>query len=569
MSDIKNYFGTNEPLPASKTLRAGVLHCLYEHGNLRYIKTGDVEVIRMIYSAVRDEEWSTAPYSIANEKVDERDNSFKISYTALYNMDSILYKGEIEITGEADNTITFSFKGVAQSDFLRNRIGLCVLHPLKECKGQKCVITNPNGATEELVFPQLISPHQPFKNISQMQWQPGESVVAFLQFEGDVFETEDQRNWTDASYKTYSTPLDLPFPVKVKTGDAVEQRIMLKVEKARDEPVRDERRITIAVTENKFPFPKIGFGKSSLGKQLAEYEIKLLKSLPFDHYRVEIRFDEYWRTLLQEDIAEAKRLDTKLELIVFFSSVTSQPEELVEELENYVERVASILVLDVVSNTTSGELMQEAYPALKKILPNATIGAGTDSFFTDWNRDPLTDVSFEFVSYSINPQVHATDIRSIIENLEAQQDTVQKAKTITPGKAIYVSPVTLRPRTEGMNHDDKQASEFVAAWTLLSIRYLYGSSSLTYYETIGKSGLIDGDHASAVLNYLRELQKFKPVLIREVVANKPLYVDALVVENAQGALRSFVVNFTTEHQTILIFEMEIMVPPTAITIIDN
>ena len=33
---------------------------------------------------------------------------------------------------------------------------------------------------------------------------------------GDVFEIEDQRNWTDGSFKTYSTPLSLPFPVPVE-----------------------------------------------------------------------------------------------------------------------------------------------------------------------------------------------------------------------------------------------------------------------------------------------------------------------------------------------------------------
>ena len=33
--------------------------------------------------------------------------------------------------------------------------------------------------------------------------------------EGDSWETEDHRNWTDASFKTYSRPLALPYPYKV------------------------------------------------------------------------------------------------------------------------------------------------------------------------------------------------------------------------------------------------------------------------------------------------------------------------------------------------------------------
>ena len=35
---------------------------------------------------------------------------------------------------------------------------------------------------------------------------PGGGEIV-IRFEGDLFEMEDQRNWTDASYKTYSTPL--------------------------------------------------------------------------------------------------------------------------------------------------------------------------------------------------------------------------------------------------------------------------------------------------------------------------------------------------------------------------
>ena len=55
-------------------------------------------------------------------------------------------------------------------------------------------------------------------------------MEAHLYFEGDVFETEDQRNWTDASYKTYSTPLDQPYPAKVTKGTALFQRIEFSLE---------------------------------------------------------------------------------------------------------------------------------------------------------------------------------------------------------------------------------------------------------------------------------------------------------------------------------------------------
>ena len=40
--------------------------------------------------------------------------------------------------------------------------------------------------------------------------------------QGDVFETEDQRNWTDASFKTYCPPLRLPFPRPFEDGEEIE-----------------------------------------------------------------------------------------------------------------------------------------------------------------------------------------------------------------------------------------------------------------------------------------------------------------------------------------------------------
>src|SRR5215213_1202737 len=57
---------------------------------------------------------------------------------------------------------------------------------------------------------------------------PGYSVTCRM--EGDTFEMEDQRNWTDASYKTYVRPLALPWPYTLKQGERVSQRVSLDVQ---------------------------------------------------------------------------------------------------------------------------------------------------------------------------------------------------------------------------------------------------------------------------------------------------------------------------------------------------
>ena len=109
-------------LPQKKLL-AGQLTCMYEAGNLRSIKCGGTEILRMIYSALRNENWDTIPFNIVDEKIEEKENGFFISYSGIYQQDHISYKAFFEIEGRADNSITFLMKGEALSSFKKNRIG--------------------------------------------------------------------------------------------------------------------------------------------------------------------------------------------------------------------------------------------------------------------------------------------------------------------------------------------------------------------------------------------------------------------------------------------------------------
>src|SRR5207247_7392946 len=140
--------------------------------------------------------------------------------------------------------------GEARSDFQRNRIGFCVLHPSRECPGRPCVVEKADGTVERGIFPRFISPHQPFKEIRSIAHEVAPGVWAEVRFEGDVFEMEDQRNWTDASYKTYCTPLGLPYPVQVRCGDRVMQSVTLTL---RGDPVSssglDDQPLSLTLTD--------------------------------------------------------------------------------------------------------------------------------------------------------------------------------------------------------------------------------------------------------------------------------------------------------------------------------
>src|SRR5204862_397228 len=114
------------------------------------------------------------------------------------------------------------------STFRRNRLGFCVHHPLEGCLGRPCWLERPDGSVAEERFPNFIAPHQPFLDIRAMRYEVLPGLIAEVRFSGDIFETEDQRNWSDANFKTYSTPLRLPFPVEVRAGDEIRQSVTIR-----------------------------------------------------------------------------------------------------------------------------------------------------------------------------------------------------------------------------------------------------------------------------------------------------------------------------------------------------
>src|SRR3712207_13638 len=88
---------------------------------------------------------------------------------------------------------------------------------------------------------------------------PGLRVTCRL--EGDTFEMEDQRNWTDASYKTYVRPLALPWPYKLDAGTELEQAVTVTVEgRPAAAGTTAGGRATVRVGEAIGTVPPLGFG---------------------------------------------------------------------------------------------------------------------------------------------------------------------------------------------------------------------------------------------------------------------------------------------------------------------
>jgi hypothetical protein len=545
-------------------LRAGELSMHYENGFLRWVTAGGNEVLRMVYFAVRDQEWNTVDGRIFNEKSERTEKGFIVSYEMFFEKNDIKIKWNAIIKGDPDNRIVFEIKGKALSTFKKNRIGFCVLHPIKECEGKSVWIQHGNGNLEEGIFPINISPQQPFKDIAAMQWLLNNDSKVMVNFEGDIFETEDHRNWTDNNYKTYSTPLDMPFPVTINEGDEIHQKIIIKV----DGPFakkENKNYVEIVVEENKLPIPTIGVGRASERDENYHEALKVLSTVGFSHYRVDLKLSDLdWQQTLKDCFKEAVLLKTKLEIALFINLSTINKIPAFIDVVKVKKDIQQIILLEENERCINNKLLNEVLSRLRPQLPGILIGAGTDMYFAELNRSQLDASVIDFVSYSINPQVHAFDDSSIMENESAQGATALSAKQKF-NRPVHISPITLRMRynaeaTKAVSGnlprvDRRQSECFNATWTLASLKSLIenGASSITYFETIGKRGIGIYDSLKG-MNIFPVARIFKAVLaghlyFRKSHCSSPNVIVSLVLV-CDNRVKILIANKTKKIQKI-------------------
>ena len=100
-----------------------------------------------------------------------------------------------------------------------------------------------------------------------------------LRLEGDLFETEDQRNWTDDSFKTYSTPLSLGTPHQARRGQVFHQQVVARVTpmaavravRRRVEPAASDAPVELRPGDARAAWPAVGFGGRSGGPALRSH----------------------------------------------------------------------------------------------------------------------------------------------------------------------------------------------------------------------------------------------------------------------------------------------------------
>jgi D-apionolactonase len=554
-------------------VQAGPLTALFVDGDLRRILWHGREVVRRIHGAVRDRDWGTVPGVTRDLRIEGSGTSFCIGYFREHRQGGIHLEWRAEIRGDDDGTIRFEFDGVAKSDFLANRIGLCLLHPIRECAGAACRTRHTDGTTEERTFPEHVAAEQPipgFTDLSGVAHEVEPGVWLEAAFEGNVFETEDQRNWIDASFKTYSTPLRLPFPVAVRSGTRIRQAVVIRLLGAHGTgpatPPSTWLREPAAISwdgTGPLPVPGIGLGVSSRAERTWMHQARWLAGLGLSHLRVDLRLGRTdWVDHLASAVREASDLGTALELAVHLPrDGADRLDEVARELHRLGAGCRRALILrEGWKSTRPGDL-----EAARRVLSfhAEAIGAGTAADLYQIHLEP-PPLDGDFLCWSMNPQVHATDDMSLLETPEAVAHQLATLRHRHPGLPRVVSPITLRPRFNPVATsaadasgdrpsaaaiDPRQPTLLAAAWTVAMLKALCegGAAALTFFETTGPLGVMESGSLRVfpVYHVLADVGEFARGRILPTRSGDPAAVHPVLLRH-DGILRLVVANGTPD-----------------------
>jgi hypothetical protein len=585
-------YGTREPQPVSSEVSAGPLTITLEDGNLRTIRFMGHEVLRGVSFLVRDKDWGTCRAEISDFTIDTSDRQFAIRYRARYAAPSGAHLDcEMEISGDAAGKIEFGADYVADADFETARAGFTILHPLAGVAGQPVTVRHGDGLVELSRWPELIDPWQPFMDMTAITHAVAHGIEAETRFEGDVFEMEDQRNWTDGSYKTYVRPLARPWPYMVEKGLNQRQSVAVTIRSAADAIAAPAPggSISVMLAPTDIVLPEIGVGlrPECLSDELGS--LSTLEQLGARHLIA--HFDPVAGHGLAAlkgyaDIARKSGLKVTLELAA----------PCIRPLDDELSEIASLvreggLLVDTLfvspsvdrQSTPPGSKwpdcppLEQVYAAARKAFPNVRLGGGMLSYFTELNRKRVAGHLIDYISHCTNPIVHAADDLSVMQTFEALSFVVKSIRAIYGEKPYRIGPSTIAMRQNpygsatkdnpGLgripmaNVDPRHNAQFAAAWTLAYAATVAaaGLEVLTLSTLAGSFGLIAGKDEPVKEGALRPLAHVISALaalsgskVEAATTSRPSAVLGLCARLQDGSRTLLLANITTEQQTVVL-----------------
>ena len=488
-------YGTEEEVPAPRVLRAGPLGAELEAGNLRYVRWNGEEVLRAVSFIVRDEDWGTYAPEISDLSVEEDADAFRVALHAVAGPPDHRFAYDARIEGRADGTLTFHGRGGTETGFLTNRTGFVILHPVEGVAGAPVLIRHTDGREVEGTFPEIIDPVQPMMNLRALTHvTPGGLRVETL-MEGDTYEMEDQRNWTDASYKTYVRPLAKPWPYRIEPGEAIDQTITVRITGEGSAPAPGGA-VGLAVGDRVGTVPPIGLGLRPEDVERTRGALDALRDLGPHH--LILHHDPragHGRATLEAMLGIAREVGAEpwLEAVVLRTDDAGAAEEVADLgrlAADLGDPFGTVLVSPApdLKCTLPGSVWPDApdaavlHDAARAAFPGARVGGGMFSYFTELNRKRPPTGRLDLVTFTTSPMVHAGDDRSVMESRESHAAVAASVSRIAGDVPWAVGPSAIGMRDnpygaaakenpgnvrQAMNRNDpRQRGLLGAAWAL-------------------------------------------------------------------------------------------------------
>lgn len=582
------WYGRDEPPVEPIPLHAGPVTAELVGRDLRAVRYGGLGIAQRVYIAIRDRNWDTVPGTMHDLTIDQGDDQFTVRFTVAHHRADVNLTWQGEIRGEPDGTISFAMDCTVNTDLDYKLIGLNIHHGMGAYVGRPYEGDSPagpvSGVFTQRVFPQLVVDDTEvpiFPDVSRLTTHLTADVAVTFTFDGDTFEFEDQRNWTDGSFKSQSYPPRRGGLFHADAGQHVFQKVTIRAEGPVPAAQAEDSVIAVALgAPTGRRLPPIGLGMASHGGDLSPREVELLRVLHPAHLRVDLHLSSSNVARdLQRAVRAASALETTLELALFVTdAAASELAALVSSLADLPVTVARVLVFHEEEPATSPRWLDMAHVALDSVLPGVTFGSGSNANFCELNRHQPGRPAGDAICFGITPQIHAFDERSIAENLAPEAEVVRSARAFS-GAPVVVSPVTLRPRFNAVAQSDvtavagelpyavdaRQMSLFAAGWTLGSVKYLAegGAASVTYCETTGWRGVMETEAGSPEPNLfpsrpgevfplyhvLADLADLRDADLVAVESSNPIEVEALALRNASGT-HLLLANLTPEPSLV-------------------
>lgn len=518
--------------------------------DVRYLEWAGTELVRRVFITVRDRDWQEVPPSSWSCSAAQDHESLALRLAAQHTGNGVdfCWRGQFKVDVAA-HRLSFAFVGTALTDMVICRLGLVVLHPLQALVGGAVETSGPAGKSAlnigEQIHPQPILGETPVAMTA-----PFDMLItkarrgASLQFDftGDLFELEDQRNWCDASFKSYCRPLALGFPRQVAAGASIAHQVDVGVALSGDHHAE-------AVHGDVISFqPAAGRRLPRLGVLVdpdAEPSTCWTRSTAFDHVRIDLP-----TAASPDDLARVKQLLAKgqsLELGLVLES-GEVPPVLLAALGNS-DTTVRILLLQKGQALVDPVLGQVVADGLRKYGSRAPIFTVINDYFVELNRSVPRVITGTGIAFFASPTAHSADVLTIAENVSALQYVIQTARHLYPGLDVAVSPLALGI---GPIAIDRLQAGAALAWFVASYEALArsGVTSVTITDKLFPSRQEQVPLAAAWDDVLETLARAQDgfVLTTSVTADSPLHI--LSWEGPSGSVEFLIANLADEDRRL-------------------